>query len=147
MSSITFYRQARFDGGVRTGVEVDDDTVLARFDAGKSEDDPILLWFVDVRCTGRNLPKNAAGACAWLIDNASVIRNGLKELAVAVAIGADSNTWPILHVVPHSPAGSKVVIAFSAANRLAVRDLPKILRDIAKRWSDLIMGTRPRKDG
>ena len=35
MTTINFYRQARVDGGKRTGVEIDGETVLERFESGK----------------------------------------------------------------------------------------------------------------
>jgi len=41
MPTITFFRQARNDGGVRTGIEVEGQTVLSRFE-GEEADDPAL---------------------------------------------------------------------------------------------------------
>ena len=40
MPNLTFYRQARIDGGIRTGIELDEDTVFEYFEEGGSEPDP-----------------------------------------------------------------------------------------------------------
>ena len=52
---LSFYRQKRQDGGIRTAVTVDGDTVLHRFQPGEGASDPALLWYVDLRCAGRRL--------------------------------------------------------------------------------------------
>ena len=51
MTKLTFYRQGRKDGGIRTGVEVNDESVLGRFEEGDKETDSALDWYVDIRCS------------------------------------------------------------------------------------------------
>jgi hypothetical protein len=38
MSTTTFYRQARRDGGMRSGIDIDDNPAFMRFEEGRSED-------------------------------------------------------------------------------------------------------------
>jgi hypothetical protein len=47
MSTIGFFRQARFDRAVRSGVTVDGATVLHLFEPGDEDVNPAILWFVD----------------------------------------------------------------------------------------------------
>ena len=67
MPNLTFYRQKRVDGGVRTGVELDGETVASLFEEGDPERDPALLWFVDLRCEGpdcRTRTTRPCGGCS-----------------------------------------------------------------------------------
>src|SRR4051794_10597769 len=95
MASITFYRQARKDGGIRTGVDVDDNVVLQRFEAGSSDGDPSIVWYVDVRCSGRGLPATAVAARQWLLRNRPTVRRLLISLAEALPLGVDPGSWPV----------------------------------------------------
>ena len=72
MPNLTFYRQARIDGGIRTGIELDEDAVFEHFEEGGPELDPTLLWYVDLRCQGPGLPDEPRKAREWLIDHADV---------------------------------------------------------------------------
>ena len=45
------------DGGYRTGLEVDGETVYGLFEEGQTDDNPRLHWFVDLRCVGRSCRK------------------------------------------------------------------------------------------
>ena len=56
MHKLTFYHQKRRDGGLRTGVDFDDERVLERFEPGDLARDSALEWFVDIRCRGETLP-------------------------------------------------------------------------------------------
>jgi len=102
MPTITFYRQARRDGGIRTGIEIDQNTVLMRFDRGRKESDPALLWCVDVRCSGARLPREPETAPA----GSSTMRKRLASFsckwptrcpsAPTRAIGRSSDRGPCL---------------------------------------------------
>jgi hypothetical protein len=143
MSTITFYRQARQDGGVRTGIEIDRNTVLARFDAGGEDADPALLWYVDVECKGKSLPSDAGGARDWLIANRKAIQSALNQLAAEVAVGIDAEAWPLHRVVPGIPGGIQVRISCSAIRRLQARDISQVLRGISTRWESYVKAMRP----
>jgi hypothetical protein len=67
LASLTFYHQVRADGGVRTGIETDGAEILHSFTPGGEEDDPALLWYVDVECEGANLPRDGLAARDWFL--------------------------------------------------------------------------------
>jgi hypothetical protein len=140
MATITFYRQKRQDGGIRSGVEVDDDTVMGKFQEGRGEHDPALLWYVDVRCKGRGLPTNPEDARQWLIKRQiqNIVRKLLEELADRVPSGVDPSEWPLIckHVFGTANRRATISVACSAVRRVVGRDLAKILRDIADRWEE-----------
>ena len=56
MPKLVFYRQKRYDGAIRTGLELDDDPIAEHYEEGSGERDPALLWFVDLRCKGPGIP-------------------------------------------------------------------------------------------
>jgi hypothetical protein len=138
MHTLTFYRQARRDGGVRTGIDIDDDTVLVRFDPGREDSDPALLWYVDVRCRGTRLPRDADGARDWLLRQAKTIKGLLESLAGDVPVGADPDQWPLTKQARVSPAGVTITVACSAMRRVEAQRIAEVLRDTAKHWEEWV---------
>src|SRR5690242_3914399 len=78
-SNLVFYRQGRIDGGIHTGIDAFDTPVLQSFEneAPDDESDPVLSWYIDVRCKGRGLPTSAQEARAWFLEHQGIIRSGL----------------------------------------------------------------------
>jgi hypothetical protein len=138
MPKIIFYRQCRRDHGVRTGVDIDGTTVLHLFERGEDESDPVLLWYVDLRCQGAALPAGAEEARQWLLDQAATIRSGFKALAEEVSVGIDANTWPLQWKVPKTLRGVRMTIVCSAVPRLEGRDIANVLADIGAHWEEII---------
>src|SRR5438874_10628438 len=95
MHTLSFYRQARQDGGVRTAIEVDSETTFHQFEPGSEESDPALLWYVDLRCEGEDLPSEPEDARKWLLANADLIKHGFRLLADKVAAGVDWSVYPV----------------------------------------------------
>jgi hypothetical protein len=139
MPDITFYRQARADGGVRTGIEIDNQTVLSRFEEGVSDEDPSIVWYVDVRFRGTSLPRNALAAREFLIENEKTVRRLLSDLAETIPAGIDPGAWPIRREMK---IGSKikVEVASSAVRRYEASRLADTLRDLAAHWRELVEG-------
>ena len=81
MSDLLFYQQARRDGGVRIGIEVDGDLILHRFIEGKLPNDPGLLWFIDVSLSGPQVPADAEAARDWLLEQKQPVVQALSEFA------------------------------------------------------------------
>jgi hypothetical protein len=134
MSTITFFRQARRDGGIRTGIDIDDRTVLSRFEAGGREDDPALLWYVDVRCAGPRLPRDVEAARQWLIRHEAAVRQALDALARQAPDGVDASEWPLQ--TTKRLAGATVTVACSAVRRVEAREMAAVLRDVAEHWRE-----------
>lgn len=134
MPTITFFRQARRDGGVRTGIDIDDRTVLSRFEPGRRAEDPALLWYVDVRCEGPRLPRDVQAAREWLIRHEPQVRQALETLAGQVPDGLDPTEWPLKTTKRLS--GATITVACSAVRRVEARDIATTLQDVAARWQE-----------
>src|SRR5581483_5387069 len=90
MHNLTFYRQKRQDGGMRTAITVDDDYVFHQFQPGDEDPpDPALLWFVDVRCEGKALPTAPDAALNWFRKHAKLIKDAMTEFADKLQAGLD----------------------------------------------------------
>jgi hypothetical protein len=137
MHTLTFYRQARRDGGVRTGIDIDDDTVLVRFDPGREDSDPALLWYVDVRCRAARLPRDADAAREWLLRQAKTVKRLLDGLADDVPAGADPDQWPLLKEARVNP-GVTITVACSAMRRAEAQHIADVLRETAAHWEEWV---------
>jgi len=136
MKNLTFFRQKRRDGSVRTGVELDEHRMLESFEAGSPDEDPTLLWWIDVRCAQRTFPLDPEELRAWLLKNATKFEKALKDYAAELGAGIDIN-WPVKHLA-FQRAGTKVEIACSAMRRGAGREIPTELAELAKHWQSII---------
>jgi hypothetical protein len=137
MSKITFFRQEREDGGIRTGIELDDRTMLSQFDEGSDEFDPALTWYVDVRFEGPRLPRDAELARKWLIRQTPVVQRELAAMAQQIPTGIDPDYRPILHETKLTN-GLRMTIACSAMRRVKAKQLASIIAEIAGSWRNWI---------
>jgi hypothetical protein len=135
MDKLNFYHQKRSDGGLRTGIDFNDERVLERFEPGDAPSDSALLWFVDVRCSGENLPSEPDAIRCWFFDRSEIICAALREMAQNLLAGIDPG-WPMRH--PIIDDGVRMAIYCSATRRLTGREISEILSDLAKTWPDVI---------
>ncbi len=138
MSKISFYRQERWDGGIRTGIEMDGYVVMQSFAEGTDDSDPALLWYIDVRCEGAKLAAEPEKARKWFLEHAEIIRAGLRQLAGHIRAGVDADGWPLLWPMPESPRGVRITVAVSAVERLtawAIAEKSRISPNIGKHAS------------
>ena len=140
MPKLTFYRQKRVDGGIRTGVELDGETILEEFEAGEGERDPALLWYVDLRCDGSGVPNDADEAARWLLLKAPVIEEGFSRFANQLRrVGADVDAYPLLwSEFPDPGEGVAMKIACSTTRLTDARGIAEILDDVRSHWSERI---------
>ena len=136
MATMTFFRQLRRDGGVRTGIDVGDDTVLSLFEGGEDDSDPTIEWYVDVRCQGAGLPGEAEAARRWLLRHGNAIQKVMLALADSIKAGIDPGDWPIRRDVRVGTV--KVAVVCTAARRAAAQKMPGVLRDICNHWQDYL---------
>jgi hypothetical protein len=127
----------RVDGGKRTGIEIDGEAVLERFERGNETEDSALLWFVDIQCSGDNLPNAAETAREWLLAKASIIQAGLREVANELRAGIDFSA-PISRPIPNVEKGITVKISCSAIRRLQARDIAAALDEISSHWKEFL---------
>ena len=135
MKTINYYRQERADGGKRTGVEIDGETVLERFEPGKKTEDSALLWFVDIRCSGDHLPATADEARTWLLKKSALIQAGLGEVANELRAGIDFSA-PLSRDISEAGNGVTINICCSATRRLQGREMARVLMDTSDLWEE-----------
>lgn len=140
MSKLLFYRQARRDGGVRMGVELDGELLLHRFEEGTAESDPSLLWFVDVACLGVRLGFDSEALRDWLLANKEAISEAIVAFASDLEVGIDANAWPVRKEFPRAIPRVKLTISCSAVRRVDAREIATHLRQLARNWSRYITG-------
>jgi hypothetical protein len=148
MPKLTFYRQKRFDGGIRTGLEwgldldptfEGESTLLERFEPGEEERDPSLLWFVDIRCEGPGVPSSLDEAPRWFLSTKPVIDDGLARFADHLRqVGADLDHYPLeWSEFPNTDNVERKIVC-SAIRRTVCRELSEILDDVREHWSEWI---------
>ena len=139
MTKLTFYHQARADGGKRTGIESDRDTLLHHFAPGHEEHDPALLWYVDLRCEGEGLPDTPEGARDWFVRNTDYFVAQLRAMANdGLSAGFDPDLMPLERHLADAPDGVHVTVVVSAVRRLLARDIGPRLREFADHWGELL---------
>lgn len=139
MPKLIFYRQKRYDGAVRTGVELGGETIAETFEEEGGEPDPALLWYIDLRCEGPGIPDDPDTAWRWLLDISGVIRDGFARYSERLRAGADvdvySLTWSDFTGVPD---GVTMSIACSAIRRVDARGMSTCLKDVGENWEAIM---------
>ena len=138
MPSIVFYRQQRQDGGVRTGVEIDRETLVGHFEEGSDAFNPLLTWYVDVECEGPGLPTTEANVRGWLLSHAPMVTGGLRMVADEIGLGHDPDVWSFQREVPNGPEGVRITITCAANRRAESRQLAAIVRTLADDFTAIV---------
>lgn len=136
VSSVKFFRQKRFDGGVRMGVSVGQDLVLHHFSPGSKEDDPALEWYVDVELKAAGIPSEPEQLRQWLIDQRATVSQVLKELSEEFRAGTDFPKPPFQH--RKSRDGIQVTVSYGAIRRVDCLQMAKVFQSLARSWSNYI---------
>jgi hypothetical protein len=139
---LTFYRQKRVDGGVRTGGEWLGSSLLQRFERG-DDDDSSLLWYVDLRFSGPRLPKEPDGVRDWLIEQEPWILDAMGHAARDLDVGIDADVLPYKRLCGEAPAGISLELAASAQRRVPGHQVGKTVRQIGRRWRRMIESLEP----
>lgn len=143
MDKLNFYRQKRRDGGIRTGIEFNDERVLELYEPGNLPEESALDWFVDVRCSGRNLPAEPEAIQNWFLARSDIIQTALRQFSQELIAGIDSD-WPMRWTIVPTRNGVRMAIYCSATRRLTGREISEILSDLAKNWPKVIRSLPPR---
>ena len=139
MNKLTFYHQVRCDGGQRTGIDSDNSELLQCYKAGGEDADPALLWYLDVRCEGKKLPKEPAAARNWFVENRAFFTRTLAEIADQdLGAGFDADWAPFQREVSGAPDGARVLVVVSAVRRLVARQIAQDVRKVARNWRKLL---------
>lgn len=146
MHELTFFRQARHDGGMRMGIELDGESLLLNHFEPGQEDDPLgsaLLWFIDIRCRGGSMPRDAETARQWFLKHRDSLVEGLEEFAREVFAGTDDDA-PLTMPKPLPPlegeqaAGLTTEYVCSSIRRIKGPELSRAIQDVADHFSDYI---------
>jgi hypothetical protein len=138
MAQITLYKQVRRDGGERVGVDVDGERLLDGYRPGTADEDPSLLWYIDVRCTMSNLSSDPTAVQRWLRDNSVVLRAALRTAAQQIGAGLDG-PWPLVIPIEPSPLpGVGIRIAASAVRRMDALRLAHEMENLAEQWDAVL---------
>jgi hypothetical protein len=137
MSTIVFFRQARIDGGIRTGIDANG-AGLEYYDGGSDDHDPALIWYVDLRAQGDDLPDSPEEARQWLLDNASLVTATYRLLTERLEVGMDPDVWPLQAENAQAPAGVSLVAVCSCMQRVSARQMSKTVLEIAEHWKDYL---------
>ncbi len=144
MPKLTFYRQGRADGAMRTGIELDEDTIFETYEDSGPEIDPTLLWYVDLRCKGPGIPSDPQEAKRWLLDHSEIIRDGFLRCASEFEAGRDVDAYPILWSnFSDLPRDVEMTIACATNRRIWALSIPKLLADVAEHWRERIEHLEP----
>lgn len=143
MHKLTLYRQKRQDGGTRTAITINGVNVLHYFEGGKAPPDPVLLWYVDIRCEGKRLPLQPDKAREWLLAHHAHFEQALTQLAEKLAVGLDYAVCPLEWEVPEPPPHVRVAIVCMAVRRVAALQLSSLLKEIRDHWVDILQRLQP----
>ncbi|MGC1273196.1 MAG: hypothetical protein WBC44_05775 [Planctomycetaceae bacterium] len=138
MTDVTFYRQKRFDDGLRTGIDVDGVEYWHHYAPGPDEGDSGILWFVDVRLEGDSLPDDPDAVRSWLSMHAREITTALREFSQQYVIGLDAGPYPQRRQIEGLPDNVDGAMVLSAAHRVEARRLGDVLAEIADDWPNLL---------
>jgi hypothetical protein len=137
---ITVFRQARVDGGRRTGVDINGTTYLQQFRRGRQAHNPALVWFIDVTFSGPRLPDEPNEARSWLVEHRDNINQALKEMAKTLGpVDPDAIPFEDERSV-RGLTGVKMRIAVSAMRRTDARQVQDELRAFADDWESAMNG-------
>jgi len=136
--SVTFFRQKRFDGGIRTGISADGTLLLHRFDPGDLENEnPALEWYVDITLSAEDIPENLDNLKSWLVQQQKSVSSVLREIGREFRAGTDFPELPFRYE-KKLPDGLRISVSFSAVLRVDCLQMAQILENLADSWSDLV---------
>lgn len=137
MSSIVFFRQARMDGGIRTGIDVDG-AGWEYYEGGSEEYDPALIWYVDLRAQGDHLPGSLEDARQWLLDQESLVNATYQQLVERLEVGMDPDVWPLKVENVQTFPGSFLAAVCSCMRRISARQMSTTVQEIADGWKEYL---------
>jgi len=143
MTTLALYRQARVDGGLRTGIEVDGLAVWEQFEPGSEEVDPALLWYIDCVCEGDDLPTEADEVRQWFLAQGPALQGYLTTAAQELIVGSDPEVHPYGKVFAGPETGLQARISVSAVRRIVGRGIAARLVEFRDAWEATIRNLVP----
>lgn len=138
MSSFTVYKQTRVDGGIRTGVDLDGAECFQDYVPGAGEEDPAILWYLDVRGRGAGVPSDPDQLWQWLLDSEPAIQQACQRAAEQLSAGVDGDGWPFRLRFPNLMTDVDVEIVGSALRRVEGTEMGRFILEFASDWSPML---------
>jgi len=140
-SNLVLYRQGRVDGAIHTGIDAFDTPLLQSVEneAPNDESDPVLSWYIDVRCRGRGLPTSAQEARAWFQQHQDVLRSGLAALGEELRVGLDVESYPYRwKKFPSQPKGVQITLVCMVHRRMGGINLVRHVQAFADHFEEYL---------
>jgi hypothetical protein len=135
MTQLTFYQQQRVDGGLRTGIDLDGQTLAESYLSGEEETDPALKWYIDLRYRGANLPTDVDAVRNWFRSREAECVLTLQQVSEELTAGLDRDVLPYRkEFISSSTPDVKLEVATSAQNRIAALQVAEHFRNLAVNW-------------
>lgn len=141
MPELSLFRQGRADGGIRSGLMIDGISALQQFEAGNRDDDPALLWYVDVVVEGKGLPRDPELAREWFVRHREIFQEALTTTADKLRGGFDKEQGPSqfpISTISRSGKGHKGRLIVFAVRRKNALEISKQLRELARDWDEVL---------
>jgi hypothetical protein len=145
MTEITFYRQQRRDGSIRSGLELNGEPqfgLIQSWPSETSDDDlsMVLDWYIDLTIQSPNPidhsdPEQTKNE---LLKLQASIQHGLKQLANTMGAGVDFESPVIWSKFPELSEGFHVEMVCRASSRITSRQLMREINEFANHWLEYL---------
>jgi hypothetical protein len=122
---------------MRTGLDVGGISI-EHYEDGSGEDDPALVWYVDLRLDDDHGPQNPDDARRWLIDHASLVTDTYRLLADKLEVGVDPDVWPLKIENPTAIAGVRMAAVCSCTRRVPALTMRATVQGVAEHWREYL---------
>jgi hypothetical protein len=143
-------RCARVDGAFVTSIELNHRDYAEVVEPGPGDEDPVMLWHVDLRCQSDALPGSLEEARAWLLQQAAAVRDGVTRFLDLLRGDLDAEFFYVRWGgFPKAPAGARLSLWFFGKGRERSAELVPILEDFRDRWEERLraLGAAPAEAG
>lgn len=136
MKHAIFFWNARLDGGVHLGLAANEDVLFDDLREGSGEPDPALIWYVDIFCESRSMPKSPSEIRNWFLQLSPHINRCFDALVKKLEIGVDGGLYPFSQraKVKGLPAVISIEIEGSAMQKIRASDIASYLESVRKTW-------------
>jgi hypothetical protein len=145
MTEITFYRQQRRDGSIRSGLELNGEPqfgLIQSWPSETSDDDlsMVLDWYIDLTIQSPNPidhsdPEQTKNE---LLKLQASIQHGLNQLANSMGAGVDFESPVIWSKFPELSEGFHVEMVCRASSRITSRQLMREINEFANHWLEYL---------
>jgi hypothetical protein len=137
MPSVTFFRNARRDGEIHSGVSLDDDLILESWKNQAEDRDPVLDWFVEFEIDSPEAPASVDHIRAWLPKQAAAIDEALASAARELEVGMDGGVAPFQFRTTRQ--GAAIEVRGAASRRVRSTDIARHVEELRAGWRTDLM--------